>query len=390
MRKIKIFDTTLRDGEQSPGCSMTTDEKIMVAKKLDEMKVDIIEAGFAASNKRDFEAIRNISEIVNYSTVASLARLNKNDIDAAWASVKNAKRPRIHVFIGTSDTHVFDKLGKTRKEIIKMVRKMVSYAKGKCNDIEFSLEDATRTDKDFACKVIDEAIKAGATTINIPDTVGYIMPEEFALFINYLKQNSRLNEVDISVHCHNDLGMATANTMSAIKIGATQVECTINGIGERAGNTALEEVAANLDTRSNYYNAKTDINMSMIYETSLLVSDVTGSIVQNNKPIVGKNAFKHEAGIHQAGVLKNRETYEIMKPEKYGIYTDNMVLGIHSGKNAIMDKMLKMGFEVASFDIDKIETDFKRYFETNKTISDEDFKIIVLRNKNTSKKYAAK
>lgn len=386
MKNIKIFDTTLRDGEQSPGCSMTIEEKIMVAKKLDKMKVDVIEAGFAASNERDFEAIRKICEIADYSVVASLARLNKNDIDVAWEAVKGAKKPRIHTFIGTSDTHVYDKLGKTKEEVINMVKEMVSYAKSKCSDIEFSLEDATRTDKCFACRVIDEAIKAGATTINIPDTVGYIMPNEFASFINYLRENSKLDEAVISVHCHNDLGMATANTMSAIINGASQVECTINGIGERAGNTALEEVVANIDTRSNYYNAKTSIDLSMIYETSLLVSEVTGSIVQNNKPIVGKNAFKHEAGIHQAGVLKNKATYEIMNPEKYGIYTDNMVLGIHSGKALVVAKIKQMGLNVNDYDIEKIREDIKAFFENTKTMSDEAFMEILNRNKNIHKK----
>jgi len=386
MKNIKIFDTTLRDGEQSPGCSMTIEEKIMVAKKLDKMKVDVIEAGFAASNERDFEAIRKICEIADYSVVASLARLNKNDIDVAWEAVKGAKKPRIHTFIGTSDTHVYDKLGKTKEEVINMVKEMVSYAKSKCSDIEFSLEDATRTDKCFACRVIDEAIKAGATTINIPDTVGYIMPNEFASFINYLRENSKLDEAVISVHCHNDLGMATANTMSAIINGASQVECTINGIGERAGNTALEEVVANIDTRSNYYNAKTSIDLSMIYETSLLVSEVTGSIVQNNKPIVGKNAFKHEAGIHQAGVLKNKATYEIMNPEKYGIYTDNMVLGIHSGKALVVAKIKQMGLNLNDYDIEKIREDIKAFFENTKTMSDEEFMEILNRNKNIRKK----
>ena len=390
MKKIKIFDTTLRDGEQSPGCSMTTCEKVMVAKKLDDMKVDIIEAGFAASNERDFAAIKKICEEVKHSSVASLARLNKNDIDVAWDAIKDAKKPRIHVFIGTSDTHVFDKLGKTKEEVIKMVREMVRYAKVKCFDIEFSLEDAARTNKDFACRVINEAIKAGATTINIPDTVGYAMPNEFATFIKYLKQNSRLNEVDISVHCHNDLGCATANSISAIKEGVSQVECTINGIGERAGNTALEEVVAILDTRSDYYNCKTNIITNKIYEASLMVSEITGFVVQNNKSIVGKNAFKHESGIHQAGVLKNKKTYEIMDPRKFGIYTDNMVIGIHSGKNAIVDKMKNMNFNINNYDIEKIVFDIKKFFETSKTMTDEEFKCIVNSGVNIVKKYDKK
>ncbi len=381
MRTIKIFDTTLRDGEQSPGCSMSTQEKVMVAKKLDELNVDVMEAGFAASSKSDFESIREISKVVNNASVASLARLNKRDIDMAWDAIKGAKKPRIHVFIGTSDTHVYDKLGKTKEEVLEMVKEFVSYAKEKCYDIEFSLEDATRTDKVYACKVIDEAIKAGATTINIPDTVGYTSPDEFRAFISYLKENSNLNKVNISVHCHNDLGLATANSMSAILAGVTQVECTINGIGERAGNTALEEVVANLDTKKEYYNAKTNINTKMIYETSLLVSSITGSYVQHNKPIVGANAFKHEAGIHQAGVLKNKKTYEIMDPKRYGIYVDNMVIGVHSGKHVIIDKMKKLGFDPDNYDVESITFDIKEFFKTSKTIEDSDIISIINNNK---------
>ena len=381
MRTIKIFDTTLRDGEQSPGCSMSTQEKVMVAKKLDELNVDVMEAGFAASSKNDFESIREISKVVNNASVASLARLNKRDIDMAWDAIKDAKKPRVHVFIGTSDTHVYDKLGKTKEEVLEMVKEFVSYAKEKCYDIEFSLEDATRTDKVYACKVIDEAIKAGATTINIPDTVGYTSPDEFRVFISYLKENSNLNKVNISVHCHNDLGLATANSMSAILAGVTQVECTINGIGERAGNTALEEVVANLDTKKEYYNAKTNINTKMIYEASLLVSSITGSYVQHNKPIVGANAFKHEAGIHQAGVLKNKKTYEIMDPKRYGIYVDNMVIGVHSGKHVIIDKMKKLGFDPDNYDVESITFDIKEFFKTSKTIEDSDIISIINNNK---------
>lgn len=386
MRTIKIFDTTLRDGEQSPGCSMNTSEKVMVAKKLDELNVDVMEAGFAASSKSDFKAIKEISKVVKNASVVSLARLNKRDIDMAWEAIKEAKKPRLHVFIGTSDSHVYDKLGKTKEEVLKMVNEYVRYAKSKCFDVEFSLEDATRTDKDYACKVIDVAIASGATTINIPDTVGYTSPEEFKTFINYLKDNSNLNKVDISVHCHNDLGLATANSMSAILTGVNQVECTINGIGERAGNTALEEVVANLDTKKEYYDAKTNINTKMIYEASLLVSSITGSYVQHNKPIVGANAFKHEAGIHQAGVLKNKMTYEIMDPTRYGIYVDNMVIGVHSGKHVIIDKMKKLGFDPDNYDEESITFDIKEFFKTSKTIEDSDIINIINNNKIKKKK----
>lgn len=386
MRIIKIFDTTLRDGEQSPGCSMNVKEKVMIAKKLDELNVDVMEAGFAASSKSDFEAIKQICAVVNNASVASLARLNKKDIDIAWEAIKDAKKPRLHVFIGTSDTHIYDKLGKTKEEILQMVSRYVRYAKSKCSDVEFSLEDATRTDKDYACKVIDTAINAGATTINIPDTVGYISPEEFKLFIKYLKENSNLNKVSISVHCHNDLGLATANSMSAVLAGVNQVECTINGIGERAGNTALEEVVANIDTKKDYYDVKTNINIKMIYEISLLVSSVTGSYIQHNKPIVGENAFKHEAGIHQDGVLKNKKTYEIMDPTRYGIYTDNMVIGIHSGKHIIIDKMKKLGYNTDDYNVENITSDIKEFFKSSKTIKDSDIISIINNNKKMIKR----
>lgn len=386
MNNVKIFDTTLRDGEQSPGCSMSVNDKIKIAKMLDEAHVDVIEAGFAASNERDFKAIQEISKVCSYSIVTSLARCRKEDIDKAYDAICNAKHKRIHVFIATSDIHMRDKLNMSREEVIKNVGDMVSYAKSKCSDIEFSLEDGTRTDWDFACKVIDTAIVSGATTINIPDTVGYIIPFEFIEFLTYLKNNSKLGQVDLSVHCHNDLGMATANSMAAVKCGASQIECTINGIGERAGNTALEEIVAIIDTRKDYFNAKTNIDKSMIYNLSQEVVRATGSFVQNNKAIVGKNAFLHEAGIHQAGVLKNSETYEIIDPEKYGIYHDNIVIGIHSGRNAIIDKMIKLIFDPDLYDIESIVSDVKAFFEYNKEMTDAGFINIIDSNKKHSYK----
>lgn len=378
MRKIKIFDTTLRDGEQSPGCSMNIEEKVNLACILDDMNVDIIEAGFAASSLNDFNAIKEISKRVKNSTVTSLARCNKKDIDIAYEAIKDANNKRIHVFIATSPIHMEYKLKKTKDEVKKIVEEHVKYAKEKCDDIEFSLEDATRTNKDFAVEVIDIAIKAGATTINIPDTVGYTIPEEYMKFIKYLKKNSKyLNDVDISVHCHNDLGLATINALSAVKVGATQVECTINGIGERAGNTALEEVVAAINTRKDYFKCETNIDTKKIYEASKYVQDVTGSYVQNNKPIVGANAFKHEAGIHQAGVINNKKTYEIIKPEDYGIHVDNIVIGVHSGKNAIIDKMKKLGFEVDNYNVLEILKAIKKYCGENKNISDEEISNVV-------------
>lgn len=381
MEDVIIFDTTLRDGEQSPGCSMSLEDKIKIAKMLDEAKVDVIEAGFAASNEKDFKAIKEISKVCTYSTVTSLARCNKRDIDLAYEAIKNAKKKRIHVFIATSDIHLRDKLKMSRDQVISKIREMVSYAKSKCDDIEFSLEDATRTDFVFACRAINTAIDAGATTINIPDTVGVMMPFEFAEFIMELKNYSRLGDVCISVHCHNDLGMATANSISAIKCGARQVECTINGIGERAGNTALEEVVATLDTRRKLFQVRSFVDTTMISKLSQAVCDATGSVIQNNKAIVGRNAFLHEAGIHQAGVLNNSLTYEIIDPKKYGIFHDNIVLGIHSGKNAIIDKMRKLGFNPDGYLIDDIVFSIKEYFQYNKEISDEIFRSIILEHK---------
>ena len=383
MKNIKIFDTTLRDGEQSPGCGMNIEDKIKIAKLLDDMGVDVIEAGFAASNERDYKAILEISKCVKNATVASLARCTKNDIDSAYSSIKNANNKRIHVFIATSDIHMKYKLKKSREEVISTVKECVSYAKQKVSDIEFSLEDATRTDKDFACKVIDTAIENGATIINIPDTVGYVTPFEFVEFIDYLKKHSKLDTVDISVHCHNDIGLATANSLSSILAGVTQIECTVNGIGERAGNTALEEVVAAIKSRKDIFNATTNIDTTKIKNISNEVINATHSFVQNNKAIVGKNAFKHEAGIHQAGVINNSKTYEIMNPKDYGIYEDNIVLGIHSGKNAIMHKIIKLDKNPNNYDIKGVVNDVKFFFENNINLTDDDFNNIL--NNNTLK-----
>lgn len=364
MRKIKIFDTTLRDGEQSPGCSMKIEDKIRIAKMMDEMKVDVIEAGFAASNKNDFDAIKQISKICNYSTITSLARCKKEDIDIAYKAIEDAKNKRIHVFIATSDIHMKYKLNKTKEEVEEIVREMVSYAKNKCDDIEFSLEDATRTDKNFACKIIDIAIEAGATVINIPDTVGCMDFDKFREYINYIRKHSSIDKVEISVHCHNDFGLATANTISAIAAGATQVEVTFNAIGERAGNTSLEEVVAIIKCM-NENNVYTDVDTTMIKSISDYVERATGSIRQPNKAIVGDNAFKHEAGIHQDGVIKNRKTYEIMDPQMFGISTDNIVIGIHSGKTAIIDKMKKMGYDIDEYNIPSIVIYIKSWFTSS-------------------------
>ena len=381
MKKVKIFDTTLRDGEQSPGCSMSKEDKIRIAKQLDEMVVDVIEAGFAASNQKDFEAIKEIAKVVKNATVVSLARCNKKDIDKAYESVRDAVHPKIHVFIATSDIHMYYKLRMDKEEVIEKVRECVTYAKGKCSEIEFSLEDATRSNPDFACRVIDTAIECGATTINIPDTVGYITNEEFKNFIVYLKCNSRLDEVELSVHCHNDLGLATANSLMAVMCGANQVECTVNGIGERAGNAAMEEVVAAIKTRSDIFDAYTDIDTRKIKMISNMVIEATGSMVQNNKAIVGDNAFKHEFGIHQAGVISERQTYELMDSSEYGIEEDSIVIGIHSGKAAIVDKIQKMGMNPFDYEIDEILMDIKSYCESSKSVTDEKFFEIVSANK---------
>lgn len=368
MKKIKIFDTTLRDGEQSPGCSMNIENKVRIATILDRMHVDIIEAGFAASNERDFEAIKLISKVCNYSVVTSLARCNKRDIDIAYSAIKEAKHKRIHVFIATSDIHMKDKLCKTSDEVKNIVKEMVSYAKKYVDDIEFSLEDATRTNPDFACEIIDIAISSGATTINIPDTVGFMIPNEFSEFIRYIRTHSNIDSVDMSVHCHNDLGLATANTISAVINGANQVEVTVNGIGERAGNTSLEEIVAIIDTKKSL-GMYTDIDISKIKMISDEVINATGSPVQSNKAIVGENAFKHEAGIHQDGVIKNRETYEILDPIRYGINTNNIVIGIHSGKGAIINKMKLIGYDIDEYNISNIVNDIKNWFNSSYNIN---------------------
>ena len=387
MKTIKIFDTTLRDGEQSPGCSMTLEEKVEFAKQLEKLNVDIIEAGFAASSPKDLKAIEEISKNVTKPIITSLARLNKNDIDKAYESLRFAKKKRIHVFIATSKIHMENKLNMTEQQVLNKVKEMVKYAKSLCDDIEFSLEDATRTEKEFMVSVIKEAINSGATTINIPDTVGYITPTEYKEIIEYIKNNvPNIDSITLSTHCHNDLGLGVANTLEAIKNGVIQVECTVNGIGERAGNAALEEIVMALKIRNDYYNADTNINIKEIINSSKLLVDITGSIVQRNKPIVGENAFKHEAGIHQHGVLKNKNTYEIINTDDLGINNDNIVIGIHSGKHAIINKMKELNLEEYLENIDEIVIKIKEYLETNKTIDDDNIRKIIIGNVKVKRK----
>ena len=313
MKRIKVFDTTLRDGEQSPGCSMNLTEKLQMARQLDTLGVDVIEAGFAIASPDDFKSVEAISQTVEHCKVASLARCTKGDIDAAWNAVKGAKYPRIHVFLATSDIHMEYKLKMTREQVLANISEYVAYAKAYCDDIEFSAEDASRSDWDFLCQCFENAIKAGATVINVPDTVGYSSPDEMFALISYLREHTPgIEKVDISSHCHDDLGMAVANSLACLRAGATQVECTVNGIGERAGNASLEELAMAIKTRGEYYQMETGIVTQQIYKASKLLANITGVPIAPSKSIVGANAFAHESGIHQHGVLANALTYEIM------------------------------------------------------------------------------
>ena len=359
MDKIIIFDTTLRDGEQSAGASMSIEDKILIAKQLDSMKVDVIEAGFPYASKGDFEAVNKISQISKNSIICGLARANFSDIDCAGDALKKAKRRRIHTFISTSDLHMKFKLKMKKEEVLEAIKKSVIRSKKFTNDVEWSPEDASRTNLDFLYKAIEVAIDSGATTINIPDTVGYAIPSEFGDLISKIKNNvSNIDKAIISVHCHNDLGLAVSNSLSAIMNGARQVECTINGIGERAGNAALEEIVMCLKTRKDSLLFFTEVESKKIASISHLVSTITGFNVQPNKAIVGKNAFAHESGIHQDGMLKHSNTYEIMTPESVGLSSSELVLGKHSGRHAFKVKLLELGYE---FEDEKINFLFKKF-----------------------------
>lgn len=378
MQTIKIFDTTLRDGEQAPGASLNTAEKVRIARALDELGVDIIEAGFAAASPDDANAIREISRAVKHTRVCSLARATEKDIRAAAESLIDAKKSRIHTFLATSDIHLEYKLKMTREEALKRTFEMVSLARSLCDDIEFSAEDASRSDRDFLVQIFEAAIQAGARTLNVPDTVGYGFPEEFGTLIKYLKENVRgIDQCDISVHCHDDLGLAVANSLLAVKNGATQVECTINGLGERAGNCSMEEIVMALKTRRDVFQADTNIKTENLVKTSKLVSNLTGFCVPPNKAIVGRNAFAHEAGIHQDGILKKRETYEIMKAEDVGWHKNSLILGKHSGRAALQDRYKTLGFEIREEEMPKIFQRFKELADQKKEIYDEDLEAIL-------------
>ena len=385
MKRIKIFDTTLRDGEQSPGCSMNLSEKIEMAKQLDKLGVDIIEAGFAIASPMDHKSVRAIASAVTNCTVASLARCTKGDIDAAWDAVKEANHPRIHVFLATSNIHMEYKLKMTREEVLQRITDMVGYARSKCADIEFSAEDASRSEWDFLAQCYSNAVAAGATTLNVPDTVGYSTPQEMADLITYLRANvTGIENVDISVHCHDDLGMAVANSLACIKAGATQVECTVNGIGERAGNASLEEIVMALHTRRDFYDAETNINTRQIYRSSKLLSNITGVPIPPSKAVVGANAFAHESGIHQHGVIANAQTYEIMNSTDVGIPQNTMVLGKHSGKHALREKLASMGYEISDQEMEKVFARFKILADKKKNITTADLEALVLHRHNAS------
>lgn len=378
MRKILIFDTTLRDGEQCPGASMNKEEKLTVARQLARLNVDIIEAGFPVASEDDFEGVRLIAEEVRGPVIAGLARARKEDIERAGEAVSVAERSRIHTFIATSEIHMQRKLRMSREGVLEAAVAAVRLARQLTDDVEFSAEDASRSDVDFLCLMIESVINAGAGTVNIPDTVGYALPGEFGDLISRIM--NRVPNVDkavISVHCHNDLGLAVANSLSAVLSGAGQVECTINGIGERAGNASLEEVVMAFKTRGQYFDADTGINTQEIYKTSRLVSSITGMVVQPNKAIVGANAFAHESGIHQDGLLKDKRTYEIMTPESVGIPMHKLVLGKHSGSHAFRNKLEELGYNLSDEEVNKAFGRFKKVADQKKEVFEEDIEAIV-------------
>lgn len=370
MRRIEVFDTTLRDGEQSPGVALNMEEKLQIARQLEKLGVDVIEAGFPITSPGDFQAVSLIAEKVRNTTIAALARAETKDIERAWEAVSKAANPRIHTFIATSPIHMQYKLRKNPEQVLEQAKYAVLLAKSKVEDVEFSAEDASRSDVDFLARIFSLVIKAGATVLNIPDTVGYAMPDEFARFVKAIMEKTEgIEKVKVSVHCHNDLGLAVANSLAAVKAGAHQIECAVNGLGERAGNAALEEVAMALYTRKDFYKAETGIVTKEISRTSTMVSRLSGMMVQHNKAIVGKNAFAHESGIHQDGVLKERSTYEIMSPDSIGHDMNTIVLGKHSGRHALRQSLDDLGLEMNEERFQKLFEDFKLLAEKKKTIT---------------------
>jgi 2-isopropylmalate synthase len=375
---IRIFDTTLRDGEQAPGCSMDLNEKLEVARHLERLKVDVIEAGFAIASPGDFESISAIAREIKDCTVASLARTTEKDIDAAYEAVRHAASPLIHTFISTSPVHMRYMMKMTPEQVLERTAAMVAYAAKKCPDVEFSAQDATRSDPEFLIQVFGTAIKNGATIINVPDTVGYTTPEEMSRLISTLRERvSGIDKTVISVHCHDDLGMAVANSLAAVTAGATQVECTVNGIGERAGNAALEEIVMALNTRKDYFKASSRVDTTQIYRTSKLVYSIIGVAAPPNKSIVGTGAFSHESGIHQHGVLSEPTTYEIMTPESIGLSENKLVLGKHSGRHAFADRIKTLGFSLSEEEINERFIEFKKLCDNMKSVSDDDIVALI-------------
>ncbi len=377
-KKIEIFDTTLRDGEQTPGISLNVKEKLEIARQLEKLSVDVIEAGFPIASNGDFNAVKAIAENVKGPVITGLARANFKDIDRAAEALKAAERPRIHTFIASSPIHMKYKLKMTEEQVLEAAVAAVKRAKSFVEDVEFSAEDASRSDVEFLCRLFSAAIKAGATVINIPDTVGYTTPGEFGQLIKTIMERvPEIDKVKVSVHCHDDLGMAVANSLEAVIYGATQVECAVNGLGERAGNAALEEIVMALDTRKDFYQVEHGINTKQIYRTSKMVSTITGIFIQPNKAIVGANAFAHESGIHQHGVLTEKSTYEIMTPQSIGLTTNTLVLGKHSGRHAFAERLKEMGYELSQDELNKAFERFKDLADRKKEISDLDIEAIV-------------
>lgn len=375
--KVEIFDTTLRDGEQVPGCKLDTEQKLIIAERLDELGVDVIEAGFPISSPGDFKSVNEIAKLVKNATVCGLTRAVKKDIEVAAEAIKDAKKPRIHTGIGTSESHIKYKFNSTQDKIIERAVEAVAYAKTFVEDVEFYAEDAGRTDNEFLARICEAAIKAGATVLNIPDTTGYCLPEEYGAKMKYLKENVKgIDKAILSCHCHNDLGLATANSIAGVVNGARQIECTINGIGERAGNTSLEEVVMVMRQHP-HLNLDTDINSKLLWDTSTMVSQKMGMPVQPNKAIVGSNAFAHSSGIHQDGVIKRRETYEIIDPKDVGVSESSIVLTARSGRAALAYRAKKVGYELTKLQLDAVYENFLKFADVKKEIMDEDIHEIV-------------
>ncbi|EJL75955.1 2-isopropylmalate synthase [Chryseobacterium populi] len=375
--KVEIFDTTLRDGEQVPGCKLNTEQKLIIAEKLDELGIDIIEAGFPVSSPGDFHSVSEISKLIKNAKVCGLTRANKKDIEIAAEALQFARRPRIHTGIGTSDSHIKYKFNSTREDIIERAVDAVKYARSFVEDVEFYAEDAGRTDNDFLARICEEVIKAGATVLNIPDTTGYCLPEEYGDKIKYLKENvTGIEKAILSCHCHNDLGLATANSIAGVINGARQIECTINGLGERAGNTALEEVVMILKQHRDL-NLYTDVNSKMLNKMSALVSDLMGMPVQPNKAIVGANAFAHSSGIHQDGVIKNRETYEIIDPAEVGVNESSIILTARSGRSALAYRFKHIGFDVTKNELDFLYQEFLKIADIKKEVNNDDLSLMI-------------